>query len=218
MTQTGVMVKKIFLVCDDYSEMMSLQADFKKVGFDVESVGNDQRLADQILSMNPDLILAIARTNLALAISVGTKLKESIKTDARVILMIPPGTKIPGFELGKLRMDLVMEDPVPREKLVGTIAKLLDLDPKALLAKLARGLSVAGSGEDGSKGAGFSDPERMKKYKPFLSLQIDKKATSHTRQALKEKQTELKKAWDFNWLGQLDQLKKQFARALFRRS
>ena len=214
------MTKKIFLLSDDYNELLALQADFKKVGLDIQSASNDSQLGDQLLTFNPDLILVMGRVSKNLPLNVGSKLKESVKTSARVILIFPRGTKLLPSELAQLRMDLFLEDPQAREKLLASMAKLLSLDAQTLIQKLNRGLNLV---EDIPSSASnfqnaYTDPERMKGYTPFLNLQIDKKSTSHSRQDLKDRQSAMRKGWDLKWLGQLDELKQQFVRALFKKT
>jgi hypothetical protein len=64
----------------------------------------------------------------------------------------------------------------------------------------------------------YDDPERIKKYLDMSQgLQVDLKQSTHTKVALKRKQDDLKKTWDFNKLDDLDKLKREFASALFRK-
>ena len=67
-------------------------------------------------------------------------------------------------------------------------------------------------------GVPLDDPQRISKYKKFTeNIDIDLKQSSHQRQDLKEKQKELKKNWNFDALEDQDELRQQFAEALFKK-
>ena len=204
------MTKRLLLISDDYSELMKMQADFKKIGFDVQTAGADVRLQDQLITFAADAVVVLGRGNRNLAFALGEKLKELSKFQGKVILVVPMGLRPQARELSKVRMDLLLEDPAPREKLVQGVARVLSLDAQPLLSKLLRGVAQVEST--------LSESERAQKYAPFLQLKIDKAQSSHSKQQIKEAQANLKKGWDFKFLATIDDLKREFVRALMKKS
>jgi hypothetical protein len=62
------------------------------------------------------------------------------------------------------------------------------------------------------------DKVRVEKYSKFVQeIQIDKTQTSHDRSVLKLRWSELKRTWDTQLIQEIDNLKRQFVSALFRK-
>lgn len=233
-------MKKVLLIYEDYAESAKTQTYLKKVGFDVLAQNHDQRIADQILTFNPDIVVVCGKQKFH-SLTVGTKLKEISGLRAKVILVLPNGERPNPMELTKARVDVLIEAPVSAERLIQVLAKLTNLDPAGYLEKFKKAKLTdptldeapprAAQGQDAAdsvmvRGAApkkekiqIHDPSRAEKYRQFAEqLPIDKSQTSHTRQAIKNRQAELKKGWDFDLLEEIDQLKRQFTRALFKKN
>ncbi len=90
----------------------------RKVGFDVEALSNEFNLAETILTFNPDYVICRGNTNRLSVHSVGRKLKEaSTKFFGKVFLIFPEGYKITAEDVTKLRMDMMLFDPLSTLKL-----------------------------------------------------------------------------------------------------
>lgn len=229
------------LIVEDYSESTKYQTLLKKVGLDIFPLSNPNRLSNQILTFNPDIIVAWGSQKFS-SMQVGQKLKEQNHLRAKVILILPSGERPPVQELAKTKMDLLMEEPLQVDGFLHVLEKLLALEPQSLSEKYKKTFAHENQSEVGPstsknslenidaalesvliRGGGIhsqhiklEDKERVARYQKFVEgLKIDKEKTSHTRQAIKARQAELKKGWDFEFLEELDKLKRAFAAALF---
>ena len=64
----------------------------------------------------------------------------------------------------------------------------------------------------------IEDKARAQRYNELTKdVHIDTEKTSYQRQELKEAQKELKKDWDLDELEKLDELKRQFVEAMFKK-
>ncbi len=204
------MGRKILIVSDDFSEASNMETSLKKVGFDTDIMLNENRLVDHIITFNPDLIIGFGRGQKVSSLSLGRKIADYPKYQGKVILILPQGLKAGKVELDKIRKDVLLEDPVDSEKLIKWISQLLSLDSGNLLNKYKKfPISDLAFKEP--------DPERKKKYMKFLNLSVDIKETSHDRKEIRSRQKALSDSWDLSFLRSLDELKKQFTRALFRK-
>ena len=224
---------RVLLVYEDFQDLGITETYLKKVGFDVLSLMNEMAIQENILSFNPEVIIANGKSAKVSTLSVGRKLKDTLRYDGKVILIIPKTVRPQPGELMRVKMDAVMEAPVNAEKMLQTLAKFAGISSEALLEKLRKArlsdpelnknLMVVSSNPKPSPGpnrpAGeFADPVRAKKYAQIISeTPVDPQATSFDRNELKIRQAELKKTWDYDNLEEIDKLKRQFASALFKK-
>jgi hypothetical protein len=217
---------KVMLVIEDYSESMKIQTALKKIGFDILSFANDQRISDNLLTFNPHVLVVSGKVNFQ-SIQVGIKLKENKSFLGKVILVVDPSAKPTLSDLAQCRVDQILKSPISLIKLIQTIGPWCNMSAQALNEKLERlsseglvdskELSIIRSND--SILSNSTDSERLKKYQSFVQdIVIDTQSTSHSRAELKNKQNELKKGWDFDFLEGIDKLKQQFAKALFNKN
>ena len=223
-------MKKVLLVCDDYTDLTNMQVELKRLGFDVFGVSNEARFNDNVISFNPDCVVAQGDSHLVSSMSVGRKIQSNLRFTGKVILILRQGYKPTAAELSAVRMDMLLEQPVDRQRLIVAIARLLNLDDQALLLKyskvrnLNQAPAAAKKSENGAvpsagdSAVAFEDKARSKKYEKFLGLKIDKTQSSHQRQGIRQMQKNLQKRFDFKFLEQLDILRRQFTKALFKKS
>ncbi|MFN7905812.1 MAG: hypothetical protein ACK5P5_11585, partial [Pseudobdellovibrionaceae bacterium] len=129
-------MSKILLVFESYTEMVQLETQLKKVGFDTVGVGSERSLSNQVVELNPSLIIAYGQGSRVNTLSVARRLKEMVRWGGKVILIFPETMKPSAEDLIKIRMDLLLEAPPKVERILQVIAKLLDLDEIHLLEKL----------------------------------------------------------------------------------
>lgn len=220
-------MSKILLLVEDYSESTKLQTALKKVGFDIWPLSNTQRLADHILTFNPQVIVVSGQHGFQ-SVQVGIKLKENPRLQCKVILAIDRKNKPSLDDLSRCRVDQMMEAPLEIDSLLPVLAKLLQLDAISLMDKLEKSRMEKAGGIESIKVTGGksqsletviisqNEPGRMKKYDELVAgMKIDTAQTSHGKNEIKKRQNELKKGWDFDFLEEIDKLKQQFAKALF---
>lgn len=215
---------KVLLVYEDFSELTLTQTYLKKIGFDVVGISNEILIHDQILSFNPDIIVANGKNMKVSSFSVGTKLKDSGKYQGKVILVVTKGVRPAAHEMIKMKMDGLIETPVEPEKLIQILCRLsglafdivLDKLHKARLSdpELSKLVMVTGSPKPP-----LDDKARMSRYQDLVKdVHIDVQQTSHSRKEMKDKLKDLKKDWDYEQLEEQDELRRQFAEALFKKN
>lgn len=235
-------MKKILLVFEDYSELTSTEVYLKKIGFDVIGISNEMIISEQLLTFNPDILVAFGKGQRVNTLNIGIKMKDQRKFHGKVVLIMPPGFRPSPQDIIKLRMDAALEAPIDPMRLIQTLAKLGKLDTVTLTEKLRKAtltdpllrqklnlskISEIGSDstwvkdgetESGSLTDSKSDTQIASKYDKFIKGEkIDVATTSFNKSKVKEAQNELKKSWNFEELHELDQLKREFAEALFKK-
>ena len=109
---------RVLLIIDDIQYSRHVEMTLRKVGFDVEALSNEFNLAETILTFNPDYVICRGNSNRLSVHSVGRKLKDaSTKFFGKVFLIFPEGYKITPDDVTKLRMDMMLFDPLSTLKL-----------------------------------------------------------------------------------------------------
>jgi len=228
-------MKRILLIYEDIGESTAAQSILRKMGFDAFSINNINRLSDQIITFNPELIVVYGKQKFP-GIQVCQKLKEMSHLKSKVLLIMPHGERPHALDMPKARIDMILEGPLVPEQLVLASAKLLGIAPEPFMEKFKKvrpadevGTAKAVLGQKSTSAKEnttnhihgkitFDDKVRVSKYQKFLvGIKFDLKETTHNHEAIVKKQSELKKEWDFDFLGQLDKLKRQFVDALFKK-
>lgn len=129
---------KILLVYEEYSEMSAAQAILQKVGFDVLGISTEYTLSENVLSFNPDVVVAFGRGGKVTTVGAGRRLREMTRWGGQVILILPAGYKPNPQDFAKIRADMLLEAPVPALRLMHTIGKMLGFDEATLSDRLAK--------------------------------------------------------------------------------
>lgn len=225
---------KILLVYEDFNELTLTESYLKKVGFDVVGISNERLIQDQILSFNPEILVVHGQNIKVSSFSVGQKLKEFERSHkifhGKVVIVLPRGVRPGPSEMIKMKLDAMVEAPVDPEKLIHILCRLAAIPIDPILEKWRRVMVKSGTtaGVDKNSAGGASwkgkipieDKSRSQHYEELLNLkntQLDPQKTSHNKQDLKEAQRDLKKDWNFEEIEKQDELKRQFAEALFRK-
>lgn len=223
-------MKKILLVFEDYNELTNTEVYLKRVGFDVIGIGNENKMADQILAFNPDIVVACGKGSLVSSLSVGQKLRENHKYHGKSVLIFAEGHRPGPQDILKVRMDLLLDFPVEPVRMLRVLAKLGSLDGDGLVEKFKKAVLTDPALREKYQAPEprvkpepaktvMDDHERVQRYKKFLSdSPADLKATTFNKQDIKNRQKELKKDWDFDQLEEIDKLKREFVNALFKKS
>ena len=110
----------------------------RKVGFDTETITNEYNLSEKLLTFNPDYIIVKGNSARVSCFQIGKKLKETVRYQGRVILIFPVDNKPQPDDLIKLRMDLLLFEPMSALRLVAHLLTLTSIDPSAIMDKLLR--------------------------------------------------------------------------------
>jgi hypothetical protein len=129
-------MSKVLLVYEDYADLMTVDATLKRVGFDVLAISSEYSMADQMLGFNPDVVVGAGRAGKVTTLGVGKRLKEMTRWPGKSVLIFPPNFKPAPQDLLKLRVDMILESPVPAMRLVQVIARLLGQDENLILERL----------------------------------------------------------------------------------
>lgn len=149
------MVKKILLFFDDYVEMQKLQKDLKKIGFDCEGVKNAIALNESLLSFPADAILISGNSNRVNVHDTAVRLAETRSFHGKVIVLLP--SQMSNEELLQLRVDALIEENCPFEKLIRVLAHLLNLGANPLVEKWKRNAGDAHTADLNSATTNFGN-------------------------------------------------------------
>ncbi len=126
---------KVLLIFDEYSQMIQLETMIRKLGFDAIGITNEMSMSDQIVTFNPDIILVHGKGQKVSSVRVAQKLREMLRWQGKVLLILQQGQKINPEDLATMRMDLVLEAPYEMEKIVQILARFGGLDEESLVQK-----------------------------------------------------------------------------------
>ena len=129
---------RVLLVFDDLQYSGHLEMTLRKIGFDTETITNEYNLSEKLLTFNPDYIIVKGNSARVSGLQMGKKLKESVKYSGKVILIFPQDLRPKPEDLIKLRMDLLLFEPMTALRLVGHLLTLTTVDREAIMDKLLR--------------------------------------------------------------------------------
>jgi hypothetical protein len=229
---------KVLLVYEDFNELTLTESYLKKVGFDVVGISNELLVSDQLLAFHPDIVVAHGKNGKVSSFSVGQKLKENHKYIGKAVIVVPAGVRPMPSDILAMKADALMEPPVHPQKLLQVLARLGGVPAEPLLEKfhkarmsdpeLQRLVPISSpspleaKSEDQPASAKIfipiQDTARAQKYSKMIkSTKIDPQATTFERKEVRERQKELKKDWNFDVMEELDELRKSFTAALFKK-
>ena len=227
------MVTRILLLIEDYSELSHFETHLRKIGFDVMGAHQEIQLQQQILSFNPEILVAMGKGQKISPLRIGRKLKEFPRLTSKVILSLDKAS-VQATDLMHARVDLILEYPCTFEKLLNGIAKVQGVDPQVYLSKFLKLKATVSKDVPSSAVHVTGDvSEAPTQYKVDGKISSLASARSHrfrealanlpsvdtkktfSHQAVKSTQEQLKEGWDIQLLKELDRQKRQFVDALF---
>ncbi|MEN0058953.1 MAG: hypothetical protein AAGB31_08970 [Bdellovibrio sp.] len=143
-------MSKILLVYEDYADLMAVESALKKVGFDVLGLSSEYSVAEQVLAFNPELVIGSGRGGKVSSLGVGKRLKEMSRWQGKAILIFPAHFHPEAQDLIRIRVDMVLEAPVPLVRLVQIVGRVLGVDESVLLERYNRALQSEGSAQEPS--------------------------------------------------------------------
>ena len=129
---------RVLLVFDDLQYSLHLEMTLRKVGFDTETITNEYNLSEKLLTFNPDYIIVKGKSQRVSCMQIGKKLKDTVRYQGRVILIFPADNKPGPDDLIKLRMDILLFEPISALRLVAHILSLTSVDHGVIMDKLLR--------------------------------------------------------------------------------
>jgi len=130
---------RVILLFDDLQYAGHIEKTLRKIGFDTETITNEYHLNEKILAFNPDfLVVKGAASSKASSLLVGKKLKDSIKFNGKVILMFPEDGRPSSEDLIRLRMDLLLIEPISALRLSAHILSLSGRNHDAIMDRILR--------------------------------------------------------------------------------
>jgi CheY-like chemotaxis protein len=82
---------RVLMVLEDYGELMFLQTVLKKIGFDVDSTQNPRLLSDNLLAMNPDVLVMTAYGKRVKGVEIAKTVRKT-RGIPRIVLIRGPGS------------------------------------------------------------------------------------------------------------------------------
>jgi len=129
---------KILLIYEDFNELTLTESYLKKVGFDVVGISNEVLMNDQILSFNPDVIVAHGKNPRVSSFSVGQKMKENHRYHGKVVIIVPKDVRPTPQDILRIKMDGIIEMPVQPEKLIQVLCRLTGQSPIHFVEKFQK--------------------------------------------------------------------------------
>lgn len=157
-------MRRILLVIDDFNELVGLETLFRRLGFDVLSLGRESLVVDAILGFPPDLVIATGRGRHVNGLHLAAKLRIG-PVNPRLVVLLPAredGDFSSDPALLKAEVDAVIETPFDPQAALKVVARLLAIPADPLLAKLSKIIN-----------ARLFEPEELKIIKhqePALSI------------------------------------------------
>ncbi|MDZ4083695.1 MAG: hypothetical protein U1E10_12210 [Bdellovibrionales bacterium] len=137
-------MRKILLVIDDFNELVGLETLFRRLGFDVLSIGRESLVAETVLGFPPDLAIATGRGRNVDGLNLAPKLRFGSTQPKLVVLLPNRGDDKLAQDPGLLyaEVDAVIETPFEPRSALKVVSRLLGLPPEPLLEKYSKIVSA----------------------------------------------------------------------------
>lgn len=133
-------MRRILLVIDDFNELVGLETLFRRLGFDVLSLGRESLVVDAILGFPPDLVIATGRGRHINGIQLASKLRIG-SVNPRLVVLLPSradGDFSADPDLAHADVDAVIETPFDPQAALKVVARLLAIPSEPLLEKFEK--------------------------------------------------------------------------------
>lgn len=127
-------MRKIMLVIEDYKDLVSLENFFRRLGFDVFSVGKEVLVSDAMMRFLPDLVIANAKGRVVDGARLAPKVLRHAP-HAKIALLFPAGAMPTLAPEVKGLIDALVEIPYRPRSVILVAAQLTGLDPQPILEK-----------------------------------------------------------------------------------
>lgn len=130
------------LVIDDFNELVGLETLFRRLGFDVLSLGREVHVSEAILGFPPDLVIATGLGRHVDGLKLAPKLRYGSNVQPKLVVLLP--FTDPANEFGAPRdlsyadVDAVIETPFDLLAALKIVARLLNIDFEPLMQKYGK--------------------------------------------------------------------------------
>lgn len=128
---------RVLLAIDDIQYSRHVEMTLRKVGFDVESINSEYNLNDSLLTFNPDYIVCRGQGARLTTLGLGKRLKDT-KFNGKVVLIFPENFQPSSEDLIKLRMDLMLFEPISTLRLAVQLFSFSKTDVEIIRDKLLK--------------------------------------------------------------------------------
>ncbi len=118
---------RVLIACDQIQYANHLEMTLRKVGFEVETMTTEFNISEKLLTFNPDMIIVRGQSTKLSTLSFGKKIKDNLKFSGKVILVLGQDQKISPEDLAKVKMDLLLFEPMGALRLT---LNILNMDPQ----------------------------------------------------------------------------------------
>lgn len=125
------------LVIDDFNDLLALESFFRRVGFDVLSLGKDSLVADAMLGFVPDFVMMTAKGRVVDGSKLAIRLKN-LPSPPVVAAIYPAGQPPVLTQDAEAAIDALVEIPFHPKMLLGLLADRTGIDKRALIEKFER--------------------------------------------------------------------------------
>lgn len=132
------------LVIDQFNELVGLETLFRRLGFDVLSLGRESLVAEAVLGFQADLVIATGRGRNVDGLKLAPKLRHGTSQPKLVVLLPYDSARPVGEQPGMSHADVdaVIETPFDPKSALKIVATLLNMPPDPLLEKYTKIVSA----------------------------------------------------------------------------
>lgn len=139
-------MRRILLVIDDFNELVELETLFRRLGFDVLSLGREMHVPEALLGFPPDLVVATGRGRHVDGLKLAPKLHYGGSQRPKLVVLLKAakeaGAVATDRDLSYADVDAVIETPFEPRGALKVVAHLLGLASEPLLEKYAKIVSA----------------------------------------------------------------------------
>jgi DNA-binding response OmpR family regulator len=226
-------MKKILLCIEDYNEMLFLEGLLKKLGFVVETIRNETAIAERVLGFSPEVVIASGDGQKINGGRVSKKVKK--KGSSTKLILLFPRLKLRNQNiLTQYEADAAVETPLNPRSIINSICQVCGISPDAIIQKfekLSIGKEAANESVQIVHGknnivkvdgpvlpTAEEEQKRMKKYAEILKEAPKSHLNGFPHNRIADEIVEIRK-WEVeNNVTSLDEERKSFVRALFKKS
>ncbi|MCC6276877.1 MAG: hypothetical protein IT289_03050 [Oligoflexia bacterium] len=227
-------MKKILLCIEDYNELLFLEGLLKKLGFDIESIRNEAALSEKVIGFSPDVVIATGDGNKVQGQRVSKKVKK--KDSGPKLILLFPRLKLRNQNLlSQYTADAAVETPLNPRSIINSVCQVAGIDVDLITQKFEK-LSISKDGQNDpmqiiqgktktpekrTDGPPLPSEEensiRMKHYKELLKNAPQSHVNGFPHNRVADETAEIRKWANHNDVKQIDEERKAFVRALFKK-
>lgn len=134
-------MRKVLLVIDDFNELVGLEKLFRRLGFDVLSLGRDATVGEVVLYFPPDLCIASFKGKNVDGTRLRGKLRKS-NSDVKLVVLLPQGMTLSETDVQAAEVDAVIETPFDPVSALRLVAKMMRLNVDEIESKYQKIVSA----------------------------------------------------------------------------